>query len=396
MRTSSPAARRWSGLRAAAVDAHFAGAADAVDEAFRHALEAAGEEIVEALALAIFGDGDDFDLRRGRRRGLCRHSAGRGTLVRGRRRASATARRGWTIALAARCGVLRPLSGFRGAAAGGLRALLATRIGPGAATAARARRFLHATPRFPAEVRVFIEKNVSGLICWRGQLRRSVPHPREAGAVIDASVHDVLGACRAIEFSVGATRGTALPIVVVRVANCSPSPGRRGFAGGQATKSMPARGSVGTKNWRTCRRRPAKRGHRAARTPRSADDSRAPRRKAKTMKRMLINATQREELRVAIVDGQNLYDLDIEIPSREQKKANIYKARITRVEQSLEACFVDYGADRHGFLPLKEIAPQYFTPGLNPTRRASANCSRKARNSSSRSRRKSAATRARR
>jgi ribonuclease E len=83
---------------------------------------------------------------------------------------------------------------------------------------------------------------------------------------------------------------------------------------------------------------------------------------------MLINATQREELRVAIVDGQNLYDLDIEIPSREQKKANIYKARITRVEQSLEACFVDYGADRHGFLPLKEIAPQYFTPGLNPNK----------------------------
>ena len=86
------------------------------------------------------------------------------------------------------------------------------------------------------------------------------------------------------------------------------------------------------------------------------------------MKRMLINATQREELRVAIVDGQNLYDLDIEIPSREQKKANIYKARITRVEQSLEACFVDYGADRHGFLPLKEIAPQYFTPDLNPNK----------------------------
>ncbi|WP_426663674.1 Rne/Rng family ribonuclease [Rhodanobacter aciditrophus] len=84
------------------------------------------------------------------------------------------------------------------------------------------------------------------------------------------------------------------------------------------------------------------------------------------MKRMLINATQREELRVAIVDGQTLYDLDIEIPSREQKKANIYKGRITRVEQSLEACFVDYGAERHGFLPLKEIAEQYFTPGLNP------------------------------
>ncbi|MBP1473166.1 Rne/Rng family ribonuclease [Frateuria sp. MAH-13] len=86
------------------------------------------------------------------------------------------------------------------------------------------------------------------------------------------------------------------------------------------------------------------------------------------MKRMLINATQREELRVAIVDGQTLYDLDIEIPSREQKKANIYKGRITRVEQSLEACFVDYGAERHGFLPLKEIADQYFTPGLNPNK----------------------------
>jgi ribonuclease E len=85
-----------------------------------------------------------------------------------------------------------------------------------------------------------------------------------------------------------------------------------------------------------------------------------------TMKRMLINATQREELRVAIVDGQTLYDLDIEIPSREQKKANIYKGRITRVEPSLEACFVDYGAERHGFLPLKEIAREYFTPGLDP------------------------------
>src|SRR5205085_10095558 len=69
-----------------------------------------------------------------------------------------------------------------------------------------------------------------------------------------------------------------------------------------------------------------------------------------TMKRMLINATQREELRVAIVDGQTLFDLDIEIPSKEQKKANIYKGRITRVEPSLEACFIDYGADRHGFL----------------------------------------------
>jgi ribonuclease E len=86
------------------------------------------------------------------------------------------------------------------------------------------------------------------------------------------------------------------------------------------------------------------------------------------MKRMLINATQREELRVAIVDGQALYDLDIEIPSREQKKANIYKGRITRVEPSLEACFVDYGAERHGFLPLKEVAREYFTPGLDPNK----------------------------
>jgi len=84
------------------------------------------------------------------------------------------------------------------------------------------------------------------------------------------------------------------------------------------------------------------------------------------MKRMLINATQREELRVAIVDGQNLYDLDIEIPSREQKKSNIYKGRITRVEASLEACFVEYGAERHGFLPLKEISRDYFTAGLDP------------------------------
>ncbi|WP_113905792.1 ribonuclease E [Aliidiomarina celeris] len=78
------------------------------------------------------------------------------------------------------------------------------------------------------------------------------------------------------------------------------------------------------------------------------------------MKRMLINATQQEELRVALVDGQRLYDLDIESPGHEQKKANIYKGKITRVEPSLEAAFVDYGADRHGFLPLKEIAKTYF------------------------------------
>ncbi|MEE8343442.1 MAG: Rne/Rng family ribonuclease, partial [Gammaproteobacteria bacterium] len=80
------------------------------------------------------------------------------------------------------------------------------------------------------------------------------------------------------------------------------------------------------------------------------------------MKRMLVNATQPEELRVAMVDGQKLYDLDIEVPSREQKKSNIYKGKITRVEPSLEAVFVDYGGERHGFLPLKEIARSYFDP----------------------------------
>jgi ribonuclease E len=75
---------------------------------------------------------------------------------------------------------------------------------------------------------------------------------------------------------------------------------------------------------------------------------------------MLVNATQQEELRVALVDGQKLYDLSIEIPSREQKKANIYKARVSRVEPSLEAAFIDYGAQRHGFLPLKEVSRDYF------------------------------------
>ena len=79
------------------------------------------------------------------------------------------------------------------------------------------------------------------------------------------------------------------------------------------------------------------------------------------MKRMLINATQPEELRVALVDGQKLYDLDIESGAREQKKSNIYKGRITRVEPSLEAAFVDFGSERHGFLPLKEISREYFT-----------------------------------
>lgn len=80
---------------------------------------------------------------------------------------------------------------------------------------------------------------------------------------------------------------------------------------------------------------------------------------------MLINATQSEELRVALVDGQKLYDLDIESPGHEQKKANIYKGKITRIEPSLEAAFVDYGAERHGFLPMKEVARQYFPSGYS-------------------------------
>jgi ribonuclease E len=86
------------------------------------------------------------------------------------------------------------------------------------------------------------------------------------------------------------------------------------------------------------------------------------------MKRMLVNATQQEELRVALVDGQKLFDLSIEIPSKEQKKANIYKGRISRIEPSLEACFVDYGAERHGFLPLKEISKDYFRKGADSGR----------------------------
>ena len=81
------------------------------------------------------------------------------------------------------------------------------------------------------------------------------------------------------------------------------------------------------------------------------------------MKRMLFNATQPEELRVAIVDGQKLIDLDIETAGKEQRKSNIYKAVITRLEPSLEACFVEYGGNRHGFLPFKEVAPQYYQAG---------------------------------
>ena len=85
------------------------------------------------------------------------------------------------------------------------------------------------------------------------------------------------------------------------------------------------------------------------------------------MKRMLFNATQSEELRVAIVDGQKLLDIDIEQAGREQRKGNIYKAVVTRVEPSLEACFVDYGEERHGFLPFKEISRQYFKEGVAPS-----------------------------
>ena len=85
------------------------------------------------------------------------------------------------------------------------------------------------------------------------------------------------------------------------------------------------------------------------------------------MKRMLINATQPEERRLAIVDGQKLLDYEIEIEGREQRKGNIYKAVVTRVEPSLEACFVDYGEDRHGFLPFKEISKQYFAEGVSPS-----------------------------
>ena len=83
------------------------------------------------------------------------------------------------------------------------------------------------------------------------------------------------------------------------------------------------------------------------------------------MKRMLFNATQAEELRVAIVDGQKLIDLDIESASKEQRKSNIYKGVITRVEPSLEAAFIDYGTDRHGFLPFKEVARAYFKAGVD-------------------------------
>ncbi len=92
------------------------------------------------------------------------------------------------------------------------------------------------------------------------------------------------------------------------------------------------------------------------------------------MKRMLFNATHQEELRVAIVDGQKLIDLDIETAGREQRKGNIYKGVITRIEPGLEACFVNYGEDRHGFLPFKEVARTYFKEGVDVAQRAHPGC----------------------
>jgi ribonuclease E len=114
------------------------------------------------------------------------------------------------------------------------------------------------------------------------------------------------------------------------------------------------------------------------------------------MKRMLFNATQTEELRVAIVDGQKLIDLDIETAGKEQRKSNIYKGVITRIEPSLEAAFVDYGNERHGFLPFKEVSRSFFqNPDADPARVTIKEACAKARNSSSRSTRTNAATRGR-
>jgi len=110
---------------------------------------------------------------------------------------------------------------------------------------------------------------------------------------------------------------------------------------------------------------------------------------------MLVNATQQEELRVALVDGQKLFDLSVELPSREQKKSNVYKGRISRIEPSLEACFIDYGAERHGFLPLKEISREYFLKQPAGGRINMREVLQEGQDSS-RSKRKSAATRVRR
>src|SRR5690606_25738054 len=121
----------------------------------------------------------------------------------------------------------------------------------------------------------------------------------------------------------------------------------------RAQSGLPVAGSTVAATGRSVQRRNA-RAFRAVERARNAP-----------MKRMLINATQAEELRVAIVDGQSLYDIDIEQPSQEQKKSNIYKGKITRLEPSLEAAFVEYGGYRHGFLPLKEISRDYFAAGVD-------------------------------
>ena len=116
------------------------------------------------------------------------------------------------------------------------------------------------------------------------------------------------------------------------------------------------------------------------------------------MKRMLFNATQAEELRVAIVDGQNLVDLEIETLGKEQRKGNVYKGIITRIEPSLEACFVDYGTDRHGFLPFKEVSRSYFQGyegGRAGLQCASKMCLKKAKKSSCKLKKTSAVTKAR-
>ena len=114
------------------------------------------------------------------------------------------------------------------------------------------------------------------------------------------------------------------------------------------------------------------------------------------MKRMLINGTQAEERRLAIVDGQKLLDYEIEIEGREQRKGNIYKAVVTRIEPSLEACFVDYGEERHGFLPFKEVARQYFPEGMSVSQARINEVIREGQELLVQSRKKSGATKARR
>ena len=98
------------------------------------------------------------------------------------------------------------------------------------------------------------------------------------------------------------------------------------------------------------------------------------------MKRMLFNATHAEETRVGIVDGQKLIDIDIETVGREARKSNIYKGVVTRIEPSLEACFVNYGEERHGFLPFKEISRAYFKEGVDVRSASIRKPSRKVRN----------------